>query len=92
MRSFAILAALLLTAPAFAQVSTGEPDTGHNVEWRSPRYVAPKKVEVWTLYIVYSWPTTQVVMYPLYDSLASCEAVRKTLSFDTRLVTTSCGL
>ncbi len=91
MKSIA-LAALLLTAPVSAQVMTGDQDSDHNTDWRSARWVAPKKVEVWTLYIVYTWPTTQVVTYPLYDSLASCEAFRKTLSFDTRVVTTSCGL
>lgn len=91
MKSIA-LAALLLTTPALAQVVSGDQDTDHNTDWRSARWVAPKQVETYSLYIVIRWPTTQVMVYGGYASFEACEAVRGSLSFDTRVVTTSCGL
>ena len=91
MRSIATLAALLLTIPAFAQISTGDPDSDHNAtDWRSPRYVAPKQVEVWALVIVWRWPEYQVDTYPIFRSKAECLALLDNWDSDKVSATASC--
>lgn len=91
MRFTATLAALLLTVPAFAQISTGDTDTDHNAtDWRSARWVAPKKVEVWTLVIVWTWPNIQTDRYPIFDSREACLMAMGNIDLKASLATASC--
>jgi len=75
-----------LIPAAFAALTTVcnaiEPDTSHNNPWQSPRWVAPKTVDVWTLVVVWKWPETVVYQYPMFDSLESCEAAKASIRLD----------
>jgi hypothetical protein len=71
----ATVAAFAVMNPVSAQVSGGDQDVDHNVDWKSPKWVAPKTVETWTLNVWYqsgnSWTVYWVATYPSYDSCDS---------------------
>ncbi len=75
-----------LIAATFAALTTVcnaiEPDASHNNPWQSPRWVAPKTVDVWTLVVVWKWPELAIYEYPGFGSLESCEAAMATIKLD----------
>jgi hypothetical protein len=87
------VAALAVINPVSAQVLTGDQDVDHTVEWKSPKWVAPKEVkENWVMVLTYKWPSYQVQYFGNYSTEGACEAARSSLSLDKNLVTTMCAV